>query len=328
MKPDDREICEIAKAFGINFCHVTGFYDTSRGDSDMRLNYVLDDRYVLKINSACSMWEARLQEINRLISRYRAIGVYCPALLPAADGGFSVEWNGHTCFVEEFARYPVLGEDGDIDRCEVIGHLGMLAAGYSGDDISEIRSMWSIIDLAPLDTDVDEKQENADILVSVLRDNGFEELAGKVQEFNRSMRSRIIEVFSELPRCVYQGDLNDSNILHDNGHFAGLIDFNMAGTDVNINVFLNETAWFPEEDEFDSMSVGGIIDRMEQEQTGLMDVILRHYSLSCAEEYALPCYKRIIRMFQYPNVSAMRKWLNDADRRDKCAELICELMRT
>jgi len=43
---------------------------------------------------------------------------------------------------------------------------------------------------------------------------------------------KIKKVFNELPRCVYQGDLNSSNALHQDGRFAGLIDFNMAGTDV------------------------------------------------------------------------------------------------
>lgn len=327
MKLEDWQLAEIMSRFGLTFKLVTGFCDTSRGDDDVRFNYMLDERYVLKINSARSMWEDRLQEINRLTGRYREIGVYCPALLPASDGRLSTVWNGFTCFVEEFAKYPTFDMDADNDRREIIEHLGVLAARYSDADLSEIRSMWSIIDLAPLDTDVDEKQENADILVGALRDSGFEELARQTEEFNLRMRSRIMEVFQELPRCVYQGDLNNSNILHDNGRFAGLIDFNMAGTDVNINVFVNETAWFPEDNEFDSMPVSEIIESMENKQASLMEAIFRHYSLNCAEEYAFPCYKGIVRLFQYPNVCAMRKWLSEAERCNKCAELICELMK-
>ena len=48
---------------------------------------------------------------------------------------------------------------------------------------------------------------------------------------------------------MYQGDLNNSNILIKDNHFYGLIDFNLSGTEVNINCFLAETnRGFDEED--------------------------------------------------------------------------------
>lgn len=59
------------------------------------------------------MWEARLQEIRRLIARYRSIGVYCPSLIPTLDGTLSYalqkDGKAYTCFVEEYAIYPILG---------------------------------------------------------------------------------------------------------------------------------------------------------------------------------------------------------------------------
>ena len=57
----------------------------------------------------------------------------------------------------------------------------------------------------------------------------------------------------------------------------------MAGTDVNINVFLNETNWFPEEDEFDSMSVSEILSKQDREQDDELSVIYRHYALNDSE---------------------------------------------
>lgn len=320
------EIKEIMAHFGLSVQGVTKFYDTSHDEDDKRLNYILDDKYVLKVNSTRAMWEDRLQEIKRLIARYRSIGVYCPDILPALDGRLShtISKDGadYICFVEEFARYPVLAEGAELDRREVIEHLGVLAAKYTGVDLSQTKSMWSIIDLAPLDVDIDEKQENTNMLVEALRENGYTDLAERVEGVNSMLREKITEVFRELPRCVYQGDLNGTNELDNGGHFGGLIDFNMSGTDVNINVFLNETNWFPEEDEFDSLSVPEIISRMDSEQKDNLAVILRHYSLNDTEEYAFPYYKRIVDMFQYPDVCEMVEWLKDDARRDKCAELI------
>jgi len=323
---DRAEIQNILSCFGLIFQNVTKLYDTSRAENDERFNYILDDRYVLKVNSAGIMREERLREIGRLIGRYRSIGVYCPALLPTKQGTLScnLEKNGkkYSCYAEEFAVYPV-SEDGDgLDRREVVEHLGILAAKYTGVDLSETRSMWSIIDLAPLDTEIDEKQENADALVDALREIGCAELADRVDAINDELRRKILTVFERLPRCVYQGDLNSSNILQRDGHFAGLIDFNLSGTDVNINVFLNETNCFPEEEEFDQMCVEQVLEKMETGQKDLLDVIFRHYTMNEAEKFAFPLYKKIVEMFQYPNVCSMIKWLKEDTRRDKCIALI------
>ncbi len=325
------EIQEIISRFGLSVQSITDFYDTSHSDDDKRLNYILDQKYVLKLNSICSMWEARLQEIHRLIERYHSIGIYCPNLIPTLDGSLSYTWhkNGqeYTCFVEEYAIYPVIGWGMEHDRKEVIEHLGVLASKYTDTDLSEIKSMWSIIDLAPLDVDIDEKQENTNTLTDALRKNGYEDLAAKVETFNRMLRDKIISVFDKLPRCVYQGDLNSTNELHKDGHFVGLIDFNMAGTDVNINVFINETNWFPEEEEFDSLSITKILEIQELKEAESLAVILQNYTLNDVEEYAFPYYKRIVNLFQYPNTCLMVEWLNSDARREKCAQLIKALLK-
>ncbi len=320
------EIQNIMSNFGVSVKGITHFYDTSHDEGDQRLNYILDDKYVLKINSTASMWEARLKEIKRLISRYRSINVYCPDLISTTKGTLSYAYQKdgkeYTCFVEEYAIYPVLGWEEECDRKEVVEHLGILASKYTDADLSETKSMWSIIDLAPLDVDIDEKQENTNNLIEALRRNGYDALAVQVANLNAMLREKIMEVFEDLPRCVYQGDLNSGNELHDNGHFAGLIDFNMSGTDVNINVFLNETNWFPCEEEFDLLSVEEIIAKQDKEQNETLAVILKHYVLNDNEKYAFPYYKRIVDMFQYPDVCLMIEWLNSDARRDKCASLI------
>jgi hypothetical protein len=324
------EIQVILGHFGLAFQSVTKLHDTSHGEGDTRLNYILDDRYVLKVNSVGAMWEQRLQEISRLIARYRSIGVYCPALIPTTAGPLSYTWGkdgrAYTCYVEEYAIYPLFAWGQKHDRREVVEHLGILAAKYTGVDLSETKSMWSIIDLAPLDVDIDEKQENTNALVDALREAGYPDLAQQVDDLNNMLRSRIMTVFADLPRCVFQGDLNTSNELHQDGHFVGLIDFNLSGTDVNINVFLNETNWFPEEAELDKLSVSEIVAGMDAEQADTMSVILRHYAMNDAEKYAFPYYKRIVDLFQYPNVCEMVKWLEEDARKDKCVALIQALV--
>ena len=82
-------IVEILEKFGLTFLDITKEVDTSHGDDDRRLNYILDNKYVLKVHSVRSIWEVRLQEIQRLIDRYRSIGVYCPRMIPTLDGSLS-----------------------------------------------------------------------------------------------------------------------------------------------------------------------------------------------------------------------------------------------
>lgn len=247
-------------------------------------------------------------------------------MIPTLRGTLShtcdLDGRSYTCFVEEYAAYPVFGEDVDPDRKEVIEHLGILAATYTGTDLIETKSMWSIIDLAPLDVEIDEKQENANALIVALQENGYDALASQLRAYNEWLRGQLLTVFSRLPRCVYQGDLNSQNLLSNNGHFAGLIDFNMSGTDVNINVFVNETNRFPEESEFDALSVSELLLRQDTEQAELLAAILQHYRPNAEEQFALPYYRRIVDLFQYPNVCAMIKWIREPERRIKCAELI------
>ncbi len=321
---------EIAGRFGLTFQQVTRFVDTSHGAEDIRWNLMLDDRWVLKINSHKAMWEDRLQEIARLVRRYRSIGLYAPGLVPALTGSLSCQWpvdgQEHTCFVEEYAQYPTFAMTDRVDHREVVEHLGLLAARYTNVDLSHIHSMWSIIALSPLDGDVDEKQENTDMLVAALKQVGQEALAERLNAFNDRLRQGIQAHFEALPRCVFQGDLNHSNLLNHDGHFAGLIDFNCSGTDVNINVFVNETNWFPETEDLDAMTVPQLLRQMESHQAQEMAVILGHYRLSPLEEQLLPNYQRIADLFQYPNACQMVRWLKDEARRDRCVALIEALM--
>ena len=322
---------ELLSPFGLTFSRVTGFHDTSHGPEDTRWNVVLDDAYVLKIGSSKVIWEERMQQIHRLIQRYHTIGVYCPRLIPTKSGSicsaFETAENRFVCYVEEFARYPVCQEDSILDWSEVTAHLGVLAARYSGVDLSDNLSMWSLIDLSPLDTDVDEKQENADSLVECLQEAGYPELARSVNEYNTALRAALLPRFRELPRCVYQGDMNYTNVLVDNGHFAGLIDFNLSGTEVNINCFLCETQWFPETADFDAHTISELLSMIDSKQAVALDVILQAYSLNELEKQLLPYYKGIITLFQWPHVCQLITWLGDDSRKEKAAELIRGLIQ-
>ncbi len=326
MKVSEAVIKTIAKWYGLECSELSRVIDTSRGVNDVRLNCIICDKYVIKINSVNCIDEERLSEIARLVERYRKCGVYCPALIRNEDGKYShaidIDGEKFICYTEEFALFKVCG-DTPMSRKKIVEHLGIIASRYTNIDLSDTNSMWSLIDLAPLDTDVDEKQENLDSLVECLKKINIGDLAEKVSCCNEKLREIISSRYKELPRCCYQADLNPENILvDDNGEFAGVIDFNLSGTEVNINCFLNETNWFPQKEEFDSMSVEEMLTCMTERQNELLEAIFRHYELNPIECEMFPYYKRIIDLEQYPNVCFLISVLKDEERRNKAVDLI------
>ena len=120
-------------------------------------------------------------------------------------------------------------------------------------------------------------------------------------------------IYKDLPRCVIQGDLNPSNILIEDGHFVGLIDFNLAGTEVNVNHFCCETNGEIYEADFANKNADEIYENWVREQGELLDVILSEYQLNELENTAIDEYRRICRISMYPNVMSFIEYL----KRDK-----------
>ena len=239
--------------------------------------------------------------------------MYAPHYLKNKDGHYSCPYEDKICYVSEYADFPLAEENecpNDFLKKEALHHLGVLASNYSNYDLIPERSMWSIIDLAPLDVDIDEKQENLNTLLHALTEIGEIFLADQIRAFNMRNREKIQQIFDKLPRCVYQGDLNDSNILLKDGHFYGLIDFNMSGTEVNINCFLCETDRGLLEDDFDKYSAKELLHEMISSQNNRLRIIFANYTLNDVETQVFENYRNIILISQYPNVCDYIYFLN------------------
>lgn len=325
------EIYNICMNFSIDCFNIGDLIDTSRNDDDRRYNYKINSQYFLKINNTTAVNEKFLSDVEQLIKRYKSIGVYCPVLYRTKEGKLSyrIEKEGiqYTCYVEELAPYSICKSQDKEDynfKKTVLEHLGKLAANYTNKDLSETKSMWSLIELGSFDEDVDEKQENMDVLIKCLRDNGYAEIADELLKLNNKARDRIKAYLSKLPRCVYQGDLNNSNILVDEDNkFKGIIDFNMFGTEVNINCFLNEAMYYLEEQDFEEISAEDIFSKMENIQNSLLSSITANYNLNENELEVVDDYKRIIFASFYPNVML---WISLITKH-KCENKVIELLK-
>lgn len=317
------EIARLMKQYGVDEFEAFRELDTTKGN-DYRLNVFIDKKYTLRINTNV-VTEERLGEIDRLCARYRTAGVIAPRLYKNAHGKYITPYGENICYVSEYIDLPTEADMGnDVDRDEisrqVLRMIGRFSRMYTGVDLMNVNSMWSIIDLAPLDDGIDEKQENVNDLAAMLRDAGMDAIAAEAEACNLRHREELKRIYKRLPRCAIQGDLNEGNILIKDGKFAGLIDFNMAGTEVNVNHFCAETNMGINEDDFPIKSAAELYADAVAAQQSMLDEIFSEYTLNVNEEQAMVHYKALTMLSQYPNVVAFGRFLKqDAN---KTAELI------
>lgn len=194
---------ELLRQFDIHSADTMEFVDSSHGEDDVRHNYIVDKKYVLRINSAKVMTEKRLTELNTLIERYRSFGMKAPLFLKAENGSFVVEWDGKNCYLSEYLDFPLAEEVKFRCREELMRQrlvfISRFAQTFKNVDLTETVSMFSIFDLAPYDKlsglDIDEKQENLNQLVADLTQAGFAELAQKVNAKNDELRQQLKPIY-------------------------------------------------------------------------------------------------------------------------------------
>ena len=306
-------IKSICKEFGIKCDLIGSLIDTSKDENDKRYIYEINNNYFLKITNSIAINEKKIIEIVNLLNNYKTIGVYCPSVIKRNVNKYTYSFNindeEYTCYMEEKAAYKVCPDSTNINynlKKQAIEHLGILASQFTGVNLSDRNSMWSIIALSPYDVEIDEKQENFNSLTESLDIFGLEKLSGKLIHMNETSRLNIEKVLDRLPKCVFQGDLNSSNLLIDNcGNFVGLIDYNMFGTEVNINCFLNEAMYYITQDDFDTLTGFEIFQKVKDIQKDLLEVIFKNYSLNIDELEVIQDYNKVIFSSFYPNTALL-----------------------
>ena len=328
------QVLDLLRQFDIHSAKCIEFVDSSQGEDDIRHNYIIDKKYVLRLNSAKVMTEERLTELNTLIERYRSFGMKAPLFLKAENGSFVVERDGKNCYLSEYLDLP-LAEDVKF-RCreallqQRLVFISRFAQTFKNVDLVETVSMFSIFDLAPYDKlsglDIDEKQENLNQLVADLTQAGYVDLAQKVNAKNEELRRQLKPIYKELPRCVFQGDENFSNLCVDeNDQIVGLFDFNMSGTEVIANYLANNAfmGHFCYEDEIlDKHTPKEVLQILLDAFHRSTALIREHYSFTEQEFSAYQIYGKIAMISAYWNTSAFAEYLQQEKYKDKIVTII------
>ena len=321
-RPDFGDIAALLKQYGVFELREVGLIDTSHGADDIRWNFIVDRKYVLRFCNAPDMTEPRMEDLNRLIDRYRTFGFRCPAFRKAKDGTFFRSWNDLAVYLSDYIDLP-LGEEAaeeekDALRDEVVRSIARFMERYKGVDLIPTMGMYSLFELCPYDVPlgIDEKQQNLNTVCDALCASGEDTLAETLKHKNEAIRAHLLPVYKTLPRCVTQGDENLSNVLTDGGHVAGLIDFNLAGTDVCVNLIANNADF--DLDVFHDRPV----DAAQTLETALENyrrnarMMLSEYHATEEERAALPYYAWIALASQYPYACAFA----DRIKKEACRE--------
>ena len=329
-----KQVLDLLAKFQIHHAEKVEFVDSSQGEDDIRHNYIIDKKYVLRLNSAKVMTEERLTELNTLIERYRSFGMKAPLFLKAENGRFVVELDGNNCYLSEYLDLPLAEAVKFRCREELMRQrlvfISRFAQTFKNVDLVETVSMFSIFDLAPYDKlsglDIDEKQENLNQLVADLTQAGYVELAQKVNAKNEELRRQLKPIYKELPRCVFQGDENFSNLCVDeNDQINGLFDFNMSGTEVIANYLANNAfmGHFCYEDEIlDKYTPKEVLQILLDAFHQSTALIREHYSFTEQEFSAYQIYGKIAMISAYWNTSAFVEYLKQEKYKDKIASII------
>ena len=333
-----KQVLDLLSKFQIRHAEKVEFVDSSQGEDDIRHNYIIDKKYVLRLNSAKVMTAERLAELNILIERYRSFGMKAPLFLKAENGSFVVEWDGKNCYLSEYLDLP-LAEDikfrcrEDLIRQRLV-FISRFAQTFKNIDLVETVSMFSIFDLAPYDKlsglNIDEKQENLNQLVADLTQAGYVELEQKVNAKNEELRRQLKPIYKELPRCVFQGDENFSNLCVDeNDQIVGLFDFNMSGTEVIANYLANNAfmGHFCYEDEIlDKHTPKEVLQILLDAFHQSTALIREHYSFTDQEYSAYLNYGKIAMISAYWNTSTFAEYLKQEKYKEKIAAIIALIL--
>lgn len=321
--PQRSDILTELNAFDIRTFETVQLIDSTHDSSDIRLNYIIDRKWVLRFCNAPGMTEKRMNDLHRLIERYHALGIRCPQFLADSEGRFLHTWKQMICYLSEYIDRPLAGDrklaDGERLVCEVQESVAGFAAEYSGADLSETMGMYSLFDLSPFDipNGIDEKEDNFNQLIALLRAEKEDCLAERLIERHAQVRKKLKAVYRNLPRCVFQGDENFSNVLIDeNERFIGFIDFNLAGTEVIINQLVNLAGFDYDEKHTEPE---GAQNRLTFAVSGFkkdMNRMLRIYHATESEMQAARWYAWIVMTAKWPALCYFRKCMKGALRNE------------
>ena len=289
---DRNEIEQILDGFGIEAFENSEMIDSSHGNRYIRHNYIIDKKYVLRINSAQVMTEERVVELNTLVKKYNDFGIKAPYFIPDKFGKYVMEYKKCYCYLSEYLDFPLAIDTESMFKRELynerIVFICRFAEKFKDDELSDTLSMYSLFELAPYDQPkgIDEKQENFNNLIEDLKVAGELELVNRLTMAYETIRAELMSIYKTLPRCVFQGDFDFSEEL------------------------------------LEDCSAEEIFDRMMFAYIDSTKNIQKYYQFSREEKRAYELYSCVVLISGYMNQWAYSEFLKSEKYKVKMVELL------
>ena len=305
-------------------------YNTSRGDTDLRYVYLLrypdGTKIALKVTRNIFTTSERVEGWASLATHYNNLGIYAPRFIKIPAKRYSTEIDGFLVYAEEFID-GLIAEDYDSESSKafdfreseagiaMLESLGLVAANPV--PLVPWYTSWCLYDKFD---EVDETDENFDCAKKCTDyiSSNFPVYAPRAQavmdKYNK-LRAEFEPIYRSLPKSVFQGDLNGSNIILTNdGKFKGLCDFNLSGTETILNMLFCEcrSCWGGEEEnKIASISDASAQWAHDDLTARLFKQTAKHYKLTDAEKRAFSTYYNITYAFRWQNFGFIKYHLRE-----------------
>ena len=296
------------------------------------LNY-RDQKYVIKIASNEFTTRERVNGWNRIIEEYEKLGYYSPRVLKSLNGRDSEEllFNGRQCVVweEEYARYCLYETlekavytrpDGKyVYHDEVFEFIGKVGQKHLSD--FPYPSGWArFVPLSKDDTE-DEVMECVETFEDLVKNKApqFFKRWERIRTLFEENKMRLQKIYDSLPKSVFQGDcFRDNLILDEGGHFKGVIDYNLAGEDVVLNIMLSTILFGYTYQRKQSSNLNLLPELNRETQDSVIEIVLttlrdlrKFYTFEESEVIAAPYLFKYIYSIQYSQIDAFEKYQKD-----------------
>lgn len=308
------------------------------------------NQFVIKIAANDFTSEARVNGWVKIIEAYRELGYYSPALQKSRRGRYAETalFQDTLCVVweEEYAAYHLLSTldqavytapDGQYTYTkEVLEFVGKVAQKHY--DMFPYKSGWVRLEPFGAREAHDEITECVHTFDRLVREKAPRHILRweTLRAMFEQNRSQLAAIYPQLPTSVFQSDHFETNLLLDQaGHFKGVIDYNLAGTDTAINVFLY-TALYGGPRDAPLNAAAGLLpeynvlsqDRVVERLLDTLRYLRRFYTFNEAEAQAiLPLYKYVT-CVEYRQIGLLQKYCGDDENLELLFDAIeAELLR-
>lgn len=305
--------------------------DSSKADIDIRKNYCLTfedgNEFVLKITNNSFTTPERVNGWKGLSQLYKDNGIYCPQIKETENGQRFVEaasesGETYTAYLEEKKNFKTAWEyvqeyggdekekrelEAKFDNLDFHGRvletIGVIA------NVSRNLVNWPtpycLYETFCKEDKTDENYQFAEIFYNLCRkqENVDKDFLDKIWKVYIEKKAGFEEEYKQLPKAVFQSDLNSSNVLIDEElDFSGLIDFNISGTETILNYAICESLYYLNNDDLKSLDSIKTAEKYDSHFNKAMACIKKHYTFGEEEKKAFMTLYNIVAPFRFPNI--------------------------